>query len=221
MSKDLGPDKEPRNAEVRLMESALKVFSEKGYEAASIREIIDGAGVTRPVLYYYFQNKEDLYARIVDQKFSELTAAMERSIASSSSCKQRLKLIMASTFALAENDLGIIRLILQVFFAPPQSGPNLNRTHHLAPRRFKLMEEVCRQGLEREELSGGDARSLALIFQGLMDMHIMAKSDRPDTFLSPELADGLVEWFFAGAGYREVPKTNLVSPLVSHNPEPA
>lgn len=219
MSNSHGPGKEPRNAEARLMASALTVFSEKGYDAASIREIIDGAGVTRPVLYYYFQNKEDLYARIVDEKFSELIGAMERGISTSASCKQRLKRVMSSTFELAESNLGVIRLILQVFFAPPQSGPNLNRSHHLAPRRFKLMEEVCRQGLDRGELSGGDARSLALIFQGMMDMHIMAKSDRPDTCLSPELADGLVEWFFAGAGYRETPCTNLVSPLVSHTHE--
>jgi len=219
MSNVLGRNKEPRNAEARLMASALTVFSEKGYDAASIREIIDGAGVTRPVLYYYFQNKEDLYARLVDAKFSELVDAMERSISASSSCKQRLKRIMASTFELAEHNLGVIRLILQVFFAPPQSSPNLNRSHHLARRRFKLMEEVCREGIEDRELSGGDARSLALIFQGMMDMHIMAKSDRPDTCLSPELADGLVEWFFAGADPREPPRTNLVSPLVSHAAE--
>ncbi|HOH51706.1 MAG TPA: helix-turn-helix domain-containing protein, partial [Candidatus Hydrogenedentes bacterium] len=50
-------------AEARLLESALKIFSEKGYEGTSIREIIEGAGVTRPVLYYYFQNKEDLFRR--------------------------------------------------------------------------------------------------------------------------------------------------------------
>lgn len=219
MSNSHGQGKEPRNAEARLMASALTVFSEKGYDAASIREIIDGAGVTRPVLYYYFQNKEDLYARIVDEKFSELIGAMEHGIGASTCCKQRLKRIMSSAFELAESNLGVIRLILQVFFAPPQSGPNLNRSYHLAPRRFKLMEEVCRQGLERGELSGGDARSLALIFQGLMDMHVMAKSDRPETCLSPELADGLVEWFFAGADFREIPRTNLVSPLVSHTHE--
>ncbi len=44
----------------RLLESALVLFSEKGYEGASIREIIERAGVTRPVLYYYF----GVFARI-------------------------------------------------------------------------------------------------------------------------------------------------------------
>ena len=37
-------------AESKLLESALALFSDKGYEGTSIREIIEGAGVTRPVL---------------------------------------------------------------------------------------------------------------------------------------------------------------------------
>jgi len=51
---------DPANgAEIRLLEGALSLFSKKGYEGASVREIIEEAGVTRPVLYYYFKNKED------------------------------------------------------------------------------------------------------------------------------------------------------------------
>ena len=65
-------------AEARLLESALKIFSEKGYEGTSIREIIEGAGVTRPVLYYYFQNKEDLFRRLVEPLFNEFIAEIGR-----------------------------------------------------------------------------------------------------------------------------------------------
>ena len=46
------------------------------------------------------------------------------------------------------------------------------------------------QGIDNKEIGGGDAQSLALYFQGIMDMHIMAKSNRPETRLMPELADG-------------------------------
>ena len=42
-------------ARTKLLESALTLFSQKGYEGTSIREIIQGAEVTRPVLYYYFR----------------------------------------------------------------------------------------------------------------------------------------------------------------------
>ncbi len=45
----------------RILQSAAALFSEKGYEATSIRDIISAAGVSRPVLYYHFKSKERLY----------------------------------------------------------------------------------------------------------------------------------------------------------------
>lgn len=39
---------------------AIRLFAEKGYEATSTREIAEAAGVTKPMLYYYFGNKEGI-----------------------------------------------------------------------------------------------------------------------------------------------------------------
>lgn len=198
-------------AESKLLESALTLFSEKGYEGTSIREIIEGAGVTRPVLYYYFENKEDLFKRLVDVKFGELVAQIEEVKATVKGCAARLKKIIRVAFALVETQPEATHLILQVFFSPPQQGPNLDKVR-LAHMRFRHLEEIMQQGIDNKEIGGGDAQSLALYFQGIMDMHIMAKSNRPETRLMPELADGLVDLFMMGASYREQHPVALVSP---------
>jgi len=39
------------SSERRFLDAALELFSEKGYEAASVREICERAGLTRPTLY--------------------------------------------------------------------------------------------------------------------------------------------------------------------------
>lgn len=198
-------------AETKLLESALTLFSEKGYEGTSIREIIEGAGVTRPVLYYYFENKEDLFTRLVEEKFSELVGQIERSKYDHDTCRDRLKSIIRIAFQLAEDNPEAVRLILQVFFSPPQQGPSLDR-QALARKRFKHIEDIMQEGLENKEVSGGDAQSLGLVFLGIMDMHVMAKTNRPETRLTDELADGLVDLFFSGAKYTDQPATALVSP---------
>jgi hypothetical protein len=68
------------------------------------------------------------------------------------------------------------------------------------------------EGLDNREISGGDAQSLGLVFLGIMDMHVMAKTNRPETRLTRELAEGLVDLFLGGAHYQEPPAANLVSP---------
>lgn len=198
-------------AETKLLESALNLFSEKGYEGTSIREIIEGAGVTRPVLYYYFENKEDLFKRLVEVKFGELVGEIESIKLNTRGCANQLKQIIRVAFNLAETQQEAVRLILQVFFSPPSQGPNLDKVR-LAHMRFRHLEEIMEQGLKNREIAGGDAQSLALYFLGIMDMHVMAKSNRPEARLTPELADGLVDLFLTGAGFRTDHPTALKSP---------
>ena len=49
----------------RLLREALRLFTERGYAATTVREIVAAAGVTKPVLYYYFGSKEGLYLEIM------------------------------------------------------------------------------------------------------------------------------------------------------------
>lgn len=212
-TKELAREKVPTgNAETRLLDSALALFSEKGYESTSIREIIEGAGVTRPVLYYYFVNKEDLYHRLVDTSFSEIAAQFERIAAQDASCEARLIDFMKSAFDYVETRPASIRLILQVFFAPPKQGPRLDK-NRLWALRFRPLVAVMEQGLQNGELSHGDAASMAWAFCGIMDIHIMTKTNLPDAPLSPELAEGLVSVFLAGARGDAPESVQLRSPF--------
>src|SRR5262245_30492453 len=57
---------ETDDARIRLLEAAEDVFAEKGYEAATTREICQRAGVKNVgAVNYYFQGKERLYAEAV------------------------------------------------------------------------------------------------------------------------------------------------------------
>ena len=51
--------------EQQLLESALDLFSRAGYRETTLQELADHLGITRPLLYYYFQSKEDLLFRLI------------------------------------------------------------------------------------------------------------------------------------------------------------
>jgi AcrR family transcriptional regulator len=54
------------NARQRILETATDMFAEKGYAGTYVREIVEKAGVSKPVLYYYFQSKEGLFYAILE-----------------------------------------------------------------------------------------------------------------------------------------------------------
>lgn len=70
----LGVDEKNNNKETkeRLIESARAEFAEKGYMKASLRKICANAGVTTGALYFFFKDKDDLFAAIVQQPLDEL-----------------------------------------------------------------------------------------------------------------------------------------------------
>jgi AcrR family transcriptional regulator len=48
----------------RIHHVALDVFSERGYDKATMREIAERLQITRPALYYHYKNKEDILASV-------------------------------------------------------------------------------------------------------------------------------------------------------------
>jgi AcrR family transcriptional regulator len=77
------PDRAPRRVRMtaqqrreQLVGVARTLFAERGYEAASIEEIAERAGVSKPVVYQHFGGKEGLHAVVVDREVQALTAAI-------------------------------------------------------------------------------------------------------------------------------------------------
>ncbi|MEA2476504.1 MAG: hypothetical protein QOF16_1140 [Actinomycetota bacterium] len=70
-----------RERREQLLDIGRSIFGEKGYEAASIEEIAQRAGISKPVVYEHFGGKEGLYAVVVDRETSKLldriTAALD------------------------------------------------------------------------------------------------------------------------------------------------
>ncbi len=59
----------------RILDAALALFAEKGYEATSMREIAEQLGMTKPALYYHFDSKEDIVRALlvdIETKVGEL-----------------------------------------------------------------------------------------------------------------------------------------------------
>lgn len=61
----------------KIVEAASKLFAEKGYEKASIKEIAKEAGITSGLVHYYFQNKEEILSDVVLDASHQYTRDMQ------------------------------------------------------------------------------------------------------------------------------------------------
>jgi AcrR family transcriptional regulator len=93
----------------RIVAAALRMFGERGFEAASTRDIAARAGVNAPALQYYFDNKEGVYLACVEyivasvwDFMSEVAAAAEAALAAKASDAELIEKFCAVQGKLAE-----------------------------------------------------------------------------------------------------------------------
>jgi AcrR family transcriptional regulator len=68
--------KDEKETKEKLLIYAKQEFMEKGYTKASLRNICRNAGVTTGALYFFFKDKEDLFAALVQEPLEKLYAVM-------------------------------------------------------------------------------------------------------------------------------------------------
>lgn len=55
-----------------ILNNALELFADKGYDATSMREIAETVGISKPALYYHFDSKEDIVRGVLNDQLSQI-----------------------------------------------------------------------------------------------------------------------------------------------------
>ena len=139
-----------------VMRAGLEVFTEKGFHLASMDDIADRAGVSKPILYQHFSSKHELYLGILDERVDAIVQQVRGAIDAASTNKTRLEAAISCYFTLVDDaDLGY-RLIFESDFT---------MNHDVRARVEDVVSQVSRiVGAEVSKQTGmslGEANILA------------------------------------------------------------
>jgi AcrR family transcriptional regulator len=104
-----------RSSKDKILEAALDLFAEKGYDATGVQEIVATAGVTKGALYHHFAAKEDIlfeiYGSVFAQQLAELDAILERGKDPAWTLRAVIENIVVSTAASAKKAAVFSRVV--------------------------------------------------------------------------------------------------------------
>lgn len=160
-----------------ILDSALKVFAEKGFEGATLREIGTRAHANHAMIKYYFGSKSQLWDEAVQYLFD----------------RQRDELEPANTFSTHQNDpkatLALFcKRLIQYSARHPEHGRLIAQASMTpGPRLDSIMAETRRNHDLFKEHFGGD-ESLASSTEGLMILYIIVGACQTAFNLEHEIA---------------------------------
>ena len=134
MSSGLADDR-PRNVRMprkarraQLLDAASAVFVDKGYHAASMDDIADSAGVSKPVLYQHFPSKLELYLALLDDAADSIIRGVAEALSSNHDNKSRVDATVDVLFSYVSQSAAEFRLIFESdLTSDPQVVQRLNR----------------------------------------------------------------------------------------------
>jgi AcrR family transcriptional regulator len=132
----------------RLFEAAIDIFNERGFAAASTQLIVERAKITKPALYYYFKNKENLYREIIHDIFTHFNNRLSAIAAGSFPPVDKLIRMVSLCLDDAERKSGHTKLIMMTLCQCDVSTPRINLERYVMPglQSIARVIEECMRG---------------------------------------------------------------------------
>jgi AcrR family transcriptional regulator len=194
------------NSRERLLETAIGMFAEKGYAGTSVREIVGRAGVSKPVLYYYFKSKEGLFLDILDMAENLQKQLLSEVLKTEGNVLDRLLMLYRRVYAGIDEHRSLYKMIHGLISGPPQGAPDYDFTryhrHDYDFTRYHrhMINAICEiynAGIGRGEVKKIAAQEVAYLVLSLIDFCLHMDQVHPQSS-DPQRPERLLQMAFKG-----------------------
>ena len=177
---------ERQNKEHEILAAAEQEFLTKGFDGARTTSIAQAAGVTHAMLHYYFRTKEQLFERIVDDKFAQMSHSMFAILGDPSlPVVERLRGGIAAHFDFIAENPQLPRFMINEIVSRPERYEVLyKRASAIIDNVYKGLQGEIDSAAERGEIERIDVR---MLFISIMSLNVFTFVAYP--FMEPLMGE--------------------------------
>ncbi len=156
----------------QLLRAARKVFRAKGYDGASVSEIVREAGVAQGTFYLYFPSKRDAAVSLRDGLMETMAQAVATALESRTSFEDRLESLIAAGFKVARKNADLFRL---AFIGADETHPEMHSESKEHTSFLTAITDLFRDAVDAGEMEAMDPEIAARLAIGLLQ-HAMIEA---------------------------------------------
>ena len=174
--------KEERRNEI--IETAGKLFEEKGYEQTQVQDIVNEIGVAKGLFYYYFKSKDEVMEELADRYADAIIDAVNKLIDKDISTFDKINRIFQIFIDSAEKKFGIFMGILNV-----KNGITHERIFfNVGKKMVPLVTELILSGNDNGECNCSDSKFITeFLVSGLFNIMNQISPDEKIDYLKEKL----------------------------------
>ena len=161
------PDREQQREAKRqaVLQAAAELFNERGFHATSLDDIAARLNVSKPTLYYYVKNKDEILLQCVRQGLDMMLAGIEASRAAGGQAIDQLMTCMQVYARIVTQDFGMCLIRVGDEQLPPASRKELRRLKSAIDQEFR---RLVAQGVAEGSLQPCDPKMTAFVIAGAL-----------------------------------------------------
>jgi len=150
-----------------ILEAAIGVFAQHGFDAATTDDIARAAGLSKGGLYWHFKSKDDILAAILMQLFDQELSVLQGLLAAEGAVAPRLRQLVAQGAADVLQLEQLLPVMLEFYALAARQSDTRQFLQQYYQRYHQLLAELFQQGFARGEFHRGtaEAAAIALIAQ--------------------------------------------------------
>lgn len=157
-----------------ILDKALDIFMEEGYEDVTFQKIADRCGITRTTLYIYFKNKKEIFLWSIKQLTSKLETDLLIIIRNSGlSATERLRAVLSSILQDCTENKRLFNVVLMYLLQLQKTGKNPGeRVRRRILRLRHMLSTLIIEGINAGEFQRLNVRDINEMLYGLIESAI-------------------------------------------------
>lgn len=189
----------------RLLVQATELFAKKGYASTTVREIVQAAGVTKPVLYYYFRNKEGIYLELMKEAWERFDTILGGAQKVPGTARERILYLMDQVFGLVLERIEVARIGYSIYYGYPQGAPPFDfDAFHLM--FHEVVRGLVEEGMRTGEFQAGNVVDMTWAIIGTVNLAIELQICHPEMGVGKEGVTRMINLVFEGIAAKECKK---------------
>ena len=157
-----------------ILDKALDIFMEEGYEDVTFQKIADRCGITRTTLYIYFKNKKEIFLWSIKQLTSKLETDLLIIIRNSGlTATERLRAVLSSILQDCTENKRLFNVVLMYLLQLQKTGKNPGeRVRRRILRLRHMLSTLIIEGINAGEFQRLNVRDINEMLYGLIESAI-------------------------------------------------
>lgn len=185
-----------------IFEAALKVFSDKGFDKTTLEDVADKVGLSKPAIYLYFKNKEDLFFSMIYDRIKDIEDKLKEIVKMQTQAIKKIESLIVFKTKFFKENLNFFKILHEMEFEiiNLKSAPKFKKKFSNKYKKYiNKISNIMQQCIDEGYLKNDDKYFYTFSLLGLINQNIFRFIILDNNDFSENLSKKIYNQFLEGA----------------------